>query len=325
MSRTVLVVGGAGFIGSHCAWMLGQRGHRVVIYDNFCNGHRLAVRGELVEGDVRDRDHLVRTLREHRVEGVMHFAALANVGESVARPSLYFDVNVGGTAALLAAMAEAGVRHLVFSSSCSIYGTPRENPVLEHHPKAPESPYGLSKLIGEQLVDECRALEGLGVAALRYFNAAGALADQRLGESPGRAFRLIPVALKAALGQRGPLQVFGLDYDTPDGTCVRDYVHVLDLAEAHLLALERLWAGSPGGAWNLGCGEGHSVLEVLRAVERVTGLAVPWTPSPRRPGDPPRVWADPSAAARDLGWAARRSSLDEIVRSAWEWARDPAF
>lgn len=203
MQRTVLVVGGAGFIGSHCAWLMRERGLRVVIYDNFCTGNRLAVRGELVEGDVRDVPLLVRTLREQRVDGVMHFAALANVGESVRQPSLYFDVNLGGTAALLHAMALAEVRCLVFSSSCSIYGTPQLNPVTESHPKAPESPYGTSKWLCEQIIDSARALEGLRAASLRYFNAAGALASAGLGERQAGSFRLVLRISYARCGTSG--------------------------------------------------------------------------------------------------------------------------
>ena len=321
--KTVLVIGGAGYIGSHCAREMREAGWQVRVFDDLSTGHREAVTDELIVGDIRDRDAMSRAMRG--VDAVMHFAAKALVGESTRRPSLYFQVNVGGTANIVQAMVEHGVRDLVFSSSCSVYGTPESAPVDEDHPKAPESPYGLSKLMAEQVLDLARDREGLHVANLRYFNASGAHPDGSLGESHDPETHLVPLALDAVAGKRPPLSLFGRDYPTPDGTCIRDYIHVCDLASAHRAALERLAAGDPGRAWNLGTGSGTSVLEVLQAVERVTGRPVPIVDAPRREGDPAKVWARADRARADLSWTPAFTDIDRIVETAWRWASQPRF
>lgn len=325
MAKRVLVVGGAGYIGSHCCRLLEDRGDEVVVFDDLSTGHRGAVRSELILGDIRDPAALRGALMGRGFDAVMHFAARAMVGESMARPSLYFALNVGGTANLLHAMREAEVPAIVFSSTCAIYGAPQTQPVDETHPKAPMSPYGLSKLQVEQMLETCRALEGLRASSLRYFNAAGAHPDGSLGESHDPETHLIPLALAAAMGARPPLEVFGDDYDTPDGTCVRDYVHVMDLAAAHALAMDHMLAGSPGGAWNLGSERGHSVLQVLESVARVTGRAVPHHFAPRRAGDPPALYASSALIRAELGWVPQRRDLDEIIQTAWRWAQSPRW
>ena len=316
----ILVTGGAGYIGSHCTRMLLERGDEVVVLDDLSTGHSAAVQCELVQADIRDRD-AVCALLARGFDGVVHFAAKALVGESVANPALYQDVNVRGTEALGGCAVEHGVRAFVFSSSCSIYGTPETTPVDEDAPKQPESPYGASKWAAEQVLE---ALD-LPVARLRYFNAAGAHPDGSLGESHEPETHLIPLALDAVLGRRPPLKLFGRDYPTPDGTCVRDYIHVQDLARAHLCALDALLAGHAGGAWNLGTGRGTSVLELLTAVERVTGRPVPYEDAPRRDGDPAAVWARVGRAETDLGWHAQHTAIETVVEDAWRWARSPRF
>ncbi|HJN72300.1 MAG TPA: UDP-glucose 4-epimerase GalE [Myxococcota bacterium] len=320
----VLVTGGAGYIGSHAARMLLERGDDVVVLDDLSAGHGEAVDCPLIEADIRDRAALRRVLARG-FDATMHFAAKALVGESSQQPALYYDVNVGGTAALASACVEAGVGAFVFSSSCSIYGTPDDTPVCEDTPKAPESPYGRSKWMAEQLLEDIRRERQLPVASLRYFNAAGAHPEGHLGESHEPETHLIPLALMAVLGERPPLRIFGRDYDTPDGTCIRDYVHVQDLASAHLAAMDQLIGGHPGGVWNLGTGSGTSVLEVLRSVARVTGREVPALDAPRRQGDPARVWASADRARDDLAWQARHTDIDVIVDDAWRWARSPRF
>ncbi|MEY3211417.1 MAG: UDP-glucose 4-epimerase GalE [Pseudomonadota bacterium] len=325
MAKRVLVVGGAGYIGSHCCRLLEDRGDEVVVFDDLSTGHRGAVRSELILGDIRDPAALRGALQGRGFDAVMHFAARAMVGESMARPSLYFALNVGGTANLLDAMRAADVPAIVFSSTCAIYGAPQTQPVDETHPKAPLSPYGLSKLQVEQMLETCRALEGLRASSLRYFNAAGAHPDGSLGESHDPETHLIPLALAAAMGARPPLEVFGDDYDTPDGTCVRDYVHVMDLAAAHALAMDTMLAGSPGGAWNLGSERGHSVLQVLESVARVTGRPVPHRIAPRRAGDPPALYASSALIRAELGWTPQRRDLDGIIQTAWRWAQSPRY
>ncbi len=322
--RRVLLVGGAGYIGSHCALLLREAGAETVIYDDLSTGHAEAVTGRLVHGDVRDRGHLASVLREGRFDGVMHFAARLLVGESVEHPLRYFDTNVAGTCSLLQAMADADLRTLVFSSSCAVYGEPRYLPLDETHPFAPVSPYGLSKLMVEQILDACREREGFRIASLRYFNAAGAHPGALLGEAHDPETHLVPLALEAAATGR-PIRVFGRDWPTPDGTCLRDYVHVWDLAEAHRLALRALWDGHRGRAWNLGTGTGSSVLEVIAAVERVTGLEVRCEDTARRSGDPPALYAQAEAIRRDLGWSPRHADLDVIVEHAWRWMQAPRF
>jgi UDP-glucose-4-epimerase GalE len=324
MGARVLVVGGAGYIGSVCARHLARRGDTVETLDDLSTGHAAAATGPLHRVDLRDRAE-VNAVLARGFDAVLHFAARSLVGESVQAPLPYFDVNIGGTLVLLDAMARHGVSHLVFSSTCAVYGDPIFLPLTEAHPFAPVSPYGLSKRVVEDLLAALRARGALRVTTLRYFNAAGATADGALGEAHRPETHLIPLAIAAARGERPPLSLFGEDYPTPDGTCIRDYVHVEDLAAAHAAALDRLLAGDAGGAYNLGTGRGHSVREVLDAVASVVGQAVPVVRGPRRAGDPAALFADPSAAAAALGWRAERTSLRATVASAAEWAARPRF
>ena len=317
----ILVTGGAGYIGAHSARALVEAGAQVVLYDDLSTGHRQAAErtgGRLVVGALHDRALLQATLAEG-FDAVLHFAARALVGESTRRPGWYFEQNVGGTLALLTAMEGAGVNRLVFSSSCSIYGAPAYLPVDELHPIGPLSPYGRSKWMVEEILSELRQRQGLQVTSLRYFNAAGAHPDGTLGESHDPETHLIPLVLAAAAGERGALSIYGRDYATPDGTCVRDYVHVQDLADAHLRALDALMGGAAGDAYNLGTGRGHSVLEVIAAAERVTGLPVPVVDAPRRDGDPPGLWASAEKARRELGWSPVYVELESIIETAWRW------
>jgi UDP-arabinose 4-epimerase len=320
----VLVVGGAGYVGSICAAHLKASGHEIVVFDDLSAGYSAASPGPLVVGDIRDRWQLRRVLTSTPFDAVMHFAAKAVVNESVRNPTTTFAVNVGGTANLVEAMLEAGVRSLVFSSTCAVYGEPKQLPLREDHPQDPVSPYGESKAAAERVLALAREREGLRVTALRYFNAAGALPDGSLGEAHHPETHLIPLALAAAQGKGPALELYGEDWPTRDGTCVRDYVHVLDLARAHRLALEALVAGDKGLACNLGTGQGATVREVLQAIERVTGKAVPHRISGRRAGDPAELWADPSLAERALGWRAELD-LDTIVRDAARWAASPSY
>ena len=318
--RRVLVTGGAGYIGSHTCKALAAAGHVPVTLDNLSTGHRDAVRwGPLVEGELGERDFVEHTLREQRITAVVHFAASAYVGESMADPAKYFRNNVVHTLALLDAMHAAGVRHLVFSSTCATYGVPQQVPIPEDHPQQPVNPYGESKLFVERALHWHGVCHGLSALALRYFNAAGADPAGEIGEVHEPETHLIPLAIQAALGQRGPLHVMGTDYDTPDGTAVRDYIHVSDLADAHVRALAHLLGGGAGGALNLGTGRGHSVREVIAAVARESGREVPFVDAPRRAGDPPALVAAPGRAAEVLGWRPEHSSLATIVRTALRW------
>jgi UDP-arabinose 4-epimerase len=319
----VLVTGGAGYIGSHACKALAQAGFEPVCLDSLERGHRAAVRwGPFVHGDLGDAALVERVLRESRVAAVMHFAAYAYVGESMRQPGRYFRNNVGNALHLLEAMRGAGVRHFVFSSTCATYGLPQALPIREDHPQQPVNPYGESKLFVE------RALRWHGVAhdlrwmALRYFNAAGADPDGELGEEHEPETHLMPLALETALGRRAAVDLLGTDYATRDGTAVRDYVHVTDLADAHVLALRHLLDGGASEALNLGTGRGHSVLEVLAAVQRAAGRPVATRLAPRRAGDPAELYADPSRARQLLGWEPRLSDLDTLVATAWHWHRD---
>jgi UDP-glucose-4-epimerase GalE len=319
--RAVLVTGGAGYIGSHACKALAQAGYRVVVLDNLGAGHRWAVKwGELVEADISDRDAVVDALRRHGVFAVMHFAAFLDVGESVREPAKYYRNNVVGALNVLEAMASTGVKHLVFSSTCATYGEPMETPIEETHPQRPINSYGESKLAVERALPHFERAYGIGAIALRYFNAAGADPDGDIGEDHSPEIHLIPRAIDAATGGAG-LLVFGDDYPTPDGTCLRDYVHVTDLADAHLKALESLVETGKSGVYNLGTGKPHSVREVIGAVERATGRAVPWTLAPRRPGDPAVLYASPRKAEAELHWVPRYAGLDAIVGTAWQWHR----
>jgi UDP-glucose 4-epimerase len=315
----VLVTGGAGYVGSHAVRLLERAGHEVVVYDNLAIGHRAAVAAaEIIQGELADRPRLVDTLRSRRIEAVMHFAALACVGESVAEPARYYQNNVAGSLSLLEAMRECGVARIVFSSTTAIYGTPDKMPIGEDAPKLPINPYGFSKLVVERALSDYAQAYGLGYAALRYFNAAGASPDGDLGEDHDPETHLIPNVLLVALGQRPHITIFGDDYPTPDGTCIRDYVHVDDLGAAHVLALAKLAPGQ-GMQLNLGTGRGHSVREVVDACRRVTGHPIPSRFGPRRPGDPPQLVADASQARRVLGWEPRYTDIESIVSTAWNW------
>ena len=325
MSQSILVTGGAGYVGSHACKALAAAGYRPAVYDNLSRGHRAAVRwGPLVEGDLHDRATLMAALKSHRVDAVMHFAAFAYVGESVTDPDTYYRNNVAGTIALLGAMHEAGVRRIVFSSTCAVYGVPESLPIRETAPKAPLNPYGETKLAIEQALHWYGAAYGMRYAALRYFNAAGADPDGEIGENHDPETHLIPLVLRAALGSAPPVQIFGTDYPTPDGTAIRDYVHVADLADAHVRALRHLADGGDSIALNLGTGDGASVRAVIAAVERVAGRPVPQREAPRRPGDPPQLVADPAVARSVLGWQPRHSDLDTIVATALAWERRAA-
>jgi len=318
--RGVLVTGGAGYIGSHTCKALARAGHVPVTLDSLVHGHAHAVRwGPLVKGDVRDRALVERVMREHRVDAVVHFAAYAYVGESMRDPGKYFANNVAGTVAVLDAMRACDVRRIVFSSTCATYGIPRSLPIREDQPQEPINPYGESKRVAERALHWYGLAHGVRSVALRYFNAAGADLDGEIGEEHEPETHLVPLAIGAALGRQPPLQVCGTDYPTPDGTAVRDYVHVCDLADAHVRALGYLLAGGDSAALNLGTGSGHSVREVVAAVERVARRAVPARDVARRAGDPPSLIADP-ARARDLfGWAPQCSDLETMVDTAWRW------
>jgi UDP-glucose-4-epimerase GalE len=316
---TVLVTGGAGYIGSHAAKALSRAGHQVVIFDNFVAGHRDAVKyGELVEGDIVDTAAVRAALARFRVDAVMHFAAYLDVGESVREPVKYYRNNVGGAISVLDAMAAQSVQSFVFSSTCATYGEPMETPIAETHPQRPINSYGESKLAVERALPHFERAHGIHAVALRYFNAAGADPEGEIGEDHAPEIHVIPRAIDATAGGPG-LQVFGDDYPTPDGTCQRDYVHVSDLADAHVLAVESVARTNRSAAYNLGTGRPHSVKEVIAAVEEVSGRVVPWTMAPRRPGDPAVLYASPHKAQTELGWTPRLPELQSIVRTAWAW------
>lgn len=313
----VLVIGGAGYIGSHTARALRRAGHEAVIFDNLCTGYEFLAKGfEFVKGDVLDASALTKVLP--RTEAIMHFAAHANVGESVTNPKKYFRNNVEGGLSLLDAALEAGVKKVIFSSTCAVYGVPLKVPIDENNPRQPVNPYGVSKMFFEQALEAYDRAYGFRYASLRYFNAAGADESGEIGELHEPESHLIPLALRAAAGLGPELQVFGSDYPTPDGTCIRDYVHVNDLASAHVKALDHLAAGNESVALNLGTGTGASVQEVISAVEQVTGKRVPRKMVPRRPGDPSELVASPAKVQAVLGWKPTRG-LREAVATAWNW------
>ncbi len=314
-----LVTGGAGYIGSHMVKLLLERGAAVSVLDDLSTGHADAVRGgNFVRGDIADLQGTKKLLEEKRIEAVIHFAAASLVAESVADPLKYYARNVGGTAALLSAMREAGVAKIVFSSTAAVYGNPQRQPIDETHPTQPVNPYGATKLAVERMLAECGAAYGLQSASLRYFNAAGADPAAGLGERHHPETHLIPLVLRAAAGNR-PVSVFGDDYPTRDGTCVRDYIHVSDLCDAHLRALDWLAAGGGCDNFNLGNGEGATVLEVIEAARRVTGRDIKAVSSGRRSGDPASLVADATKARRVLGWQPARPAIETIVRDAWDF------
>ncbi|HWF84320.1 MAG TPA: UDP-glucose 4-epimerase GalE, partial [Vicinamibacterales bacterium] len=293
--------------------------YHVVVYDSFVAGHREAVKfGDLVEGDITDLAAVSRALRDHAVSAVMHFAAFLDVGESVREPARYYRNNVCGALTVLEAMAGQSVKHFVFSSTCATYGEPIETPIAETHPQKPINAYGETKLAVERALPHFERAYGIHAIALRYFNAAGADPDGEIGEDHAPEIHIIPRAIEAATGGPG-LQIFGDDYPTPDGTCLRDYIHVTDLAEAHVRALETIGETGRSGAYNLGTGHPHSVKDVIKAVEKVTGRKVPWTLGPRRPGDPAVLYAAPHKAQAELHWKPRFAELDTIVGTAWNW------
>jgi UDP-arabinose 4-epimerase len=324
-TKHVLVTGGAGYIGSHAAKALSKRGFIPVVYDSLVYGHRWAVQGgPFVEGDIGDKAKLLETIRRYEISAVIHFAAFAYVGESMQRPELYFDNNVAKSLTLLDAVLEAGVRNVVFSSSCATYGTPTRMPITEDTPQLPVNPYGETKLIIERALRWYGAAHDISWTALRYFNAAGADPDGELGEVHSPETHLIPLVLDSALGLR-TVEVYGDDYPTLDGTCVRDYIHVSDLADAHVLALDYLIDGGKSIALNLGTGVGQSVKQVIGVVEQVTGRKVAYRVAPRRAGDPAVLVADPSLAGKVLGWHPQCSRLESIVSSAWKWHSKQPF
>jgi len=307
-------------VGSHCVKELLQHGYDVVVLDNLSEGYREAVFAEnFLQADLLDLLALNRVFEEYSIDVVMHFAAFASVGDSVKDPQKYYNNNVTGTLNLLRTMLKHDVKEIVFSSSAAVYGDPDVIPIPEDHPKRPKSPYGRTKWMIEQVLEDYAHAYGLRSISLRYFNAAGCDPEGELGENHHPETHLIPIVLDAALGRRECITIFGTDYDTPDGTCIRDYIHVKDLAEAHILALEALKKGCASSAYNLGIGRGYSVREVIDVCRQVTGQEIKAVEGERRQGDPPQLIADPTCIQKDLGWQPRFTELDEIVSTAWEW------
>ncbi len=323
MKPTILVTGGAGYIGSHVVLGLQQSGYNVLIYDNFSEGHRdlaeQVLRTDIIIGDTRDRDALDRVFARYNIAAVMHFAASIAVGESVEQPGPYYQNNVTGTLTLLEAMANAQVQPFVFSSTCAIYGPPQMPLITEEHPKNPISPYARSKWIVEQMLPDLEAAYGLRSVAFRYFNAAGADPQGRLGEDHQPETHLIPLILQAAMGKRDAIRIYGTDYDTPDGTCIRDYIHVCDLAKAHVLGLQHLIAGGPSLALNLGNSRGYSVREVIDLAKEVTGRPIQVVAEERRAGDPAVLVGSYRKAQELLGWVPDYPDLRDILSHAWTW------
>lgn len=320
----ILVVGGAGYIGSIMCRLLKERGYNTTVLDNLSLGHRAAVGNQIgfVEGDLADNDLLKKIFTSTRFDAVMHFAAFASVGESVEDPLYYYYNNVGNTVNLLRVMKETGVKYFIFSSTAAVFGNPKEIPIVETHPQQPINPYGWSKSMVEQILKDSSHAYDFQYVSLRYFNAAGAHPNGDIGEDHRIETHLIPLILKSILGKEfggKTLKIFGTDYDTPDGTCIRDYIHVLDLAEAHILALEYLAEGGSSEIFNLGNGKGFSVLEVIRAAERVTGKKAPVKKMGRRPGDPAVLVAGSEKISRTLGWESKYAEIETIIETAWKW------
>jgi UDP-glucose 4-epimerase len=316
----ICVIGGAGYIGSHAVKLLVQKGHQVTCIDNLSNGHRAAVdpNAAFFVADLANTFQIINIFQKQKVEAVMHFAASAYVGESVADPRKYYRNNVSNTVSMLDAMHAANIKKLVFSSTCATYGIPEKMPMTEDMPQRPINPYGDSKLMVEHILKDVAKAEGLAFAAPRYFNVAGCAPDGSIGEDHKPETHIIPVLLNVVLGKKDHMDLYGTDYPTKDGTCVRDYIHVWDLVEAHLALLEALQPGK-GLFYNLGVGRGYSNREIIDAVQRVTGKQIPIKEAPRRPGDPPELYALPAKIEKELGWKARFTNLDEIVRTAWTW------
>ncbi|HAV14047.1 MAG TPA: UDP-glucose 4-epimerase GalE [Opitutae bacterium] len=317
----VLVVGGAGYIGSHCVRQLQAAGHHPVVLDNLVFGHRESIRPEVpfYECDLGDRDAVGKILRDESIELVMHFAAFAFVGESVTEPRKYYENNFVATLRLLESMLDNGVKKFVFSSTCATYGEPETLPIVETLQQAPINPYGQTKLDVENCLKSFAHAYGLSFAAFRYFNAAGAAADGSIGEDHTPETHLIPLVIDAATGRRENIKIFGTDYPTPDGTCLRDYVHVDDLSRAHIAVFDKLDIEGAAHFYNLGTGRPSSVREIIEAVEVVTGLKVPVVEDERRAGDPPALYADASKAQRELGWQVQYPNVKEIIKTAWRW------
>ena len=329
MGRTILVVGGAGYIGSHTAMALNNANYDVLVFDNLSTGHTEFLRfGRHVIGDLADRAALDALFASNAIAGVMHFAAFAYVGESVTDPAKYYRNNVANTLNLLECMRDHEVRHCIFSSSCATYGVPEKLPLVESHPQTPINPYGRTKLQVEWMLEDFAHAYGLHFSSLRYFNAAGAAPAEwkaGIGEWHEPETHLIPLVLQAALDEKRQIRIFGADYETRDGTCIRDYIHVCDLADAHILALERLFAGEGSSVFNLGNGRGYSVREVVDCACDVTGRKIVVQEAPRRPGDPPILVGDAGKALYELGWQPKFAELDVIVRTAWAWEQCRAY
>jgi UDP-glucose-4-epimerase GalE len=323
MSNHILVTGGAGYIGSHTCKVLAEAGYIPIAYDNLSTGNRWSVKwGPLVEGDLGDNDLLRKVIRKYSVSAVIHFAANAYVGESVVNPRKYFENNASNTLHLLGAMLDTGINQIVFSSSCATYGIPDRIPISEKEIQHPISPYGESKLFIERVLRWYADAYDLDWTALRYFNAAGADLKGEIGEHHDPETHLIPLVIQSAMGVRPEVEIYGMNHPTHDGTPIRDYIHVVDLAEAHLLALEYLDKGGKSGALNLGTGNGHSVMEVISAVKRISGLNTPIRPVQKRPGDAPVLVADASQAHQTIGWIPKHKDIHEIVESAWKWHKE---
>lgn len=326
MRNQILIVGGGGYIGSHAAMALDAAGYDVLVFDNLSTGHKEFLRfGCHVLGDLADKAALDLVFRANNISAVMHFAAFAYVGESVTDPAKYYRNNVVNTLNLLEAARDYGIRDFIFSSTCATYGVPQQLPLCEGHPQSPINPYGRTKLAVEWMLQDFAEAYGMRYCALRYFNAAGAapIALQAgIGEWHEPETHLIPLVLQAALDERKQVKVFGTDYNTPDGTCIRDYIHVCDLADAHILAMQRLMSGEKSVAFNLGNGRGYSVKEVIDCAKEVTGMPIRVREAPRRPGDPALLVADSRKAMRELGWKPKFAELEKIVETAWEWEKN---
>lgn len=318
----VLVIGGAGYIGSHTTKVLHMAGYEPVVFDNLDRGHRGAViDAPLVVGDTANQVQLVAVMKDHGIEAVMHFAAHSQAGESMARPDIYFRNNDAYGLNVLDAMRQAGVKTIVFSSTAAVYGEPKYTPIDENHQLKPINPYGESKLFFERVLHWYDQAYGIRYASLRYFNAAGADPDGQLGEDHRPETHLIPIVLQAALGKRDKVAIYGTDYDTPDGTCIRDYIHVTDLAEAHILALENVQKEDRSVIYNLGNGKGFSVKEVIEAAREVVGQTIPAEPAPRRPGDPAILIASSERIQAELGWRPKYADIHTIIETAWRWMK----